>query len=159
MHASAGMTERKCGWSDFMSNADNGSTPFAQGWSRYYVDARWYIGEYFYKDFGNNASLKHFVNFHFVLGERELYTFFQPETETSRSTYLAVDPDDIIMSESTYGFTLNEADSYLKIFNQLRRPIDLTTKVVAYATAQGSFGDVWKCIFSDKDINAEVGSG
>lgn len=63
----------------------------------------------------------------------------------------------MIMSESTYGFTLNEADSYAKTFNQLRRPIDLTTKVVAYATAQGNFGDVWKCTFSDKDINAEVG--
>lgn len=35
----------------------------------------------------------------------------------------------------------------------------LTAKVVkelAHATAQGNFGDVWKCMSSNKDINAEV---
>ncbi|KAG1799053.1 hypothetical protein EV424DRAFT_456359 [Suillus variegatus] len=62
----------------------------------------------------------------------------QPETETSGATHLDVGSND------------NE------------RPVDLTAKVVkelAYATAQGSFGDVWKCTFSDKDSNVEVGTG
>ncbi|KAG2140920.1 kinase-like domain-containing protein [Suillus bovinus] len=59
----------------------------------------------------------------------------QPETETSSSTHLVVDVND------------NE------------RPIDLTKKLVkqlAYATAQGSFGDVWRCVFSEKDYSVEV---
>ncbi|KAG1897311.1 kinase-like domain-containing protein [Suillus fuscotomentosus] len=59
----------------------------------------------------------------------------QPETETSGATHLDVNSND------------NE------------RPVDLTMKVMkelAYATAQGSFGDVWKCVFSDKDSNVEV---
>ncbi|KAG2348240.1 kinase-like protein [Suillus weaverae] len=59
----------------------------------------------------------------------------QSEIEVSGSTRLDVDAND------------NE------------RLVDLTTKVVmkmTYAIAQGSFGDVWKCRFSEKDNNLEV---
>ncbi|KAG1819127.1 kinase-like domain-containing protein [Suillus subaureus] len=38
--------------------------------------------------------------------------------------------------------------------------VDLTTKIVkefTHATAQGSFGDIWKCRFSGRDDNVEVG--
>lgn len=43
--------------------------------------------------------------------------------------------------------------------NDNERLVDLTTKVVkelTYAIAQGSFGDVWKCTFSEKDNSVEV---
>ncbi|KAG1778252.1 kinase-like domain-containing protein, partial [Suillus placidus] len=59
----------------------------------------------------------------------------QSETEVSASTHLDVDIND------------NE------------RLVDLPTKVIkelTYAIAQGSFGDVWKCRFSEKDNNLEV---
>jgi len=59
----------------------------------------------------------------------------QPEAEVSGSAHVDVDVND------------NE------------RLVDLTTKVVkefTYAIAQGSFGDVWKCTFSEKDNNVEV---
>ncbi|KAG1890748.1 uncharacterized protein F5891DRAFT_986788 [Suillus fuscotomentosus] len=61
----------------------------------------------------------------------------QPETETSGATHLDVGSND------------NE------------RPVGLTVKVakeLAYATVQGSFGDVWKCMVSDKDNNVELDS-
>jgi serine/threonine protein kinase len=59
----------------------------------------------------------------------------QSETDVSDPTHLHVDAND------------NE------------RLVDFTTKVVkelAYAIAQGSFGDVWKCRVSEKDSNMEV---
>jgi serine/threonine protein kinase len=58
----------------------------------------------------------------------------QPETEVSSSTHLDV-------------------------VNDHERLVDLTMNVVkefTYATAQGSFGDVWKCRISYKDNNVEV---
>ncbi|KAG1897364.1 uncharacterized protein F5891DRAFT_982747 [Suillus fuscotomentosus] len=54
---------------------------------------------------------------------------------------------------------LNEADSHGNFSTNLDARSTLTAKVVkelAHATAQGSFGDVWKCMFSNKDINAET---
>ncbi|KAG2053171.1 hypothetical protein BDR06DRAFT_972423 [Suillus hirtellus] len=59
----------------------------------------------------------------------------QPETETLCATHLDVGSND------------NE------------RPVNLTAKVVkelAYATVQGSFSNIWKCMFSDKDSNVTV---
>ncbi|KAG1851826.1 hypothetical protein C8R48DRAFT_777773 [Suillus tomentosus] len=70
-----------------------------------------------------------------LLPETRKWTKGQPETETSSSTHLDVDVGD---------------NGSL---------VDLTVKVVkesTHAIAQGSFGDVWKCILSEKDIRVEV---
>ncbi|KAG2092814.1 uncharacterized protein F5147DRAFT_657592 [Suillus discolor] len=110
----------------------------------------------------------------------------QPETETSSSTYLDVDvsdngcPVDLttkVGKELTYPLTQGGCGDVWKLakgqpetemsssmhldidISDNGRPVDLTTKIVkdlTYATAQGSFGDVWKCIFSEKDNNVEV---
>ncbi|KAG2134527.1 kinase-like domain-containing protein [Suillus clintonianus] len=82
--------------------------------------------------------------FNFVLPKRWTNGKSQPEKELSSST------------ESTH------ADAIVSGNDQSESSRDLTdltlnvAKESTYAIAQGGFGDVWKCRFSDKDHNVEV---